>query len=441
MLACASRSSLSQEGPTTLDRTRTLDRDAELDRLRHPDEARRTVLVHARPLPVERVPLAAADGRVLAEDLVAEEDHPPFPAATMDGFAVVADDYSPWREVIAEQTAGYVADVEVTPGTAVRITTGAPLPRGATAVVPVEATQPAEDHVVIRQPDIAPGQYVRAVGADVRSGDRVLAAGTVLGPAELGLVAGLGLVPVPVRRRPRASVLSTGDELVEPGERVTPGRIRDSNRFSLVAALADAGAELVWSGKAPDDEEGLRRLLEERIVASDVVVTSGGVSMGQLDLVKALLGELATVHFRRVFMKPGKPLNFATAGDTLIFGLPGNPVSALVSFELFVRPVLRLMAGRADLDHPRVPVTLRHDTPPTDRIEFQRARVWADGEGCLVAATTGAQASSRLASFVGANALLVIPPREDPYLAGERVEALLLGPVASAEPPGSRSTG
>ncbi len=391
------------------------------------------VLAQARLLPVERLPLAAAAGRVLAEDLVAEENHPPFPAATMDGFAVVAADDSPWREVIADQTAGYVADVEVTPGTAVRITTGAPVPRGATAVVPIEATEPTEDHVVVRQHDVVPGQYVRGVGADVRAGDRVLAAGTVLGPAEVGLVAGLGVVPVPVRRRPRASVLSTGDELVEPGEPVGPGQIRDSNRFSLVAALADVGAEVVWSGKAPDDEASLRRLLEQRIAASDVVLTSGGVSMGQRDLVKALLDELATVHFRRVFMKPGKPLNFATADDTLIFGLPGNPVSALVSFELFVRPALRLMAGRADPDHPRVPVTLCHDTPPTDRIEFQRARVWADEEGRLVAATTGGQASSRLASFVGANALLVIPPRDDPYRAGERVEALLLGAVGSDE--------
>ncbi len=394
------------------------------------------VLAHARPLAVEPVPIAEAAGRVLAVDLVADEDAPPFPAATMDG--------SPWREVIGSQMAGYVADVEVTPGTAVRITTGAPLPPGADAVVRVEATEPAEDHVIVHQEIVSPGENIRQVGTDLRRGALVLPAGTVLGPAEIGLVAGLGRNPVPVRVRPRVSVLSTGDELVEPGEPVGPGQIRDSNRFSLVAALRGEGAEVVWSGKAPDEREALRALLAERITASDVVVTSGGVSMGEMDLIKALLGELATVHFRRVFMKPGKPLNFATAGEdgrVLFFGLPGNPVSALVSFELFIRPALATMAGRTDFDRPRVPVLLTHDTPPTDRIEFQRAVIRVAPEGHLVATTTGGQASSRLASFLGANALLVIPPRADAYQAGEQVDALLLapplGPEATARPPRS----
>ncbi len=412
------------------------DQERELDRLRLPEEARAVVLARARPLPIERVPLPEAGWRVLAEGLVATEDHPPFAAATMDGFAVVANDASPWREVIGAQMAGYVTDVEVTAGTAVRITTGAPLPRGADAVVRVEATEPAEDHVIIHQEVVTSGENIRPVGADLRRGERLLAAGTVLGPAELGLIAGLGLTPVPVRRRARVSVLSTGDELVEPGQPVGPGQIRDSNRFSLVVALQREGAEVVWSGKAPDERAALRRLLVERIAASDVVVTSGGVSMGELDLVKALLGELATVHFRRVFMKPGKPLNFATAGPdggVLLFGLPGNPVSALVSFELFIRPALTSMAGRADIDRPFVPVTLAHDTPPTDRIEYQRATVRADPDGRLVARTTGGQASSRLASFVGANALLVIPPRAEPYRAGERVDALLLAPPLGPE--------
>jgi molybdenum cofactor synthesis domain-containing protein len=238
----------------------------------------------------------------------------------------------------------------------------------------------------------------------------------------------LGITPVAVRRRPRVSVLSTGDELVEPGEPVGPGQIRDSNRFSLIAALQAERAGIVWSGKAPDELDALRRLLQERIAASDVVITSGGVSMGELDLIKALLGELAEVHFRRVFMKPGKPLNFATAGDVLLFGLPGNPVSALVSFELFIRPALAAMAGRTDGDRPRVPVTLTRDTPPGDRIEYQRATVRVAPDGRLVAANTGVQASSRLASFLGANALLIIPPGDQPLRAGEQVEALLLAP-------------
>ncbi len=406
--------------------------ESDLDRLLHPDEARRIVLQHARPLPHELVPLREAAWRVLAEDLVATGDHPPFPAATMDGYAVVASDASPWREVIGVQTAGHPIDVEVTPGTAVRITTGAPVPPGADAVVRVENTEVADDHVIIHQESVQPGENIRPVGFDLRRGDLLLPAGTVLGPAEIGLVAGLGVDPVQVFRRPRVSVLSTGDELVEPSQPLGPGKIRDSNRFSLMAALSASGADVIWAGKGPDDREALAAVLRERIACSDAVITSGGVSMGETDFIKAILGELATVYFRRIFMKPGKPLNFATAGDVLIFGLPGNPVSALVGFELFIRPALGVLSGCREIDRPRVAVTLAHETPPTDRIEYQRAIVRADGEGRLIAATTGNQASSRLISFVGANALLIIPPRDGVYRAGERVEAILLGPPLPA---------
>ena len=406
----------------------------DLDRMVHPDEARRIVLSRVRRLSIERVPLAEAAWRVLAEDVVATEDHPPFPAATMDGYAVVASDASPWREVLGEQMAGQVLDIEVSEGSVVRIMTGAPVPRGADAVVRVEATEPAEDHVVILQDEVTAGENIRPVGSDLRRGEVVLAAGTELGPAELGLVAGVGLVPVPVSARPRVSVVSTGDELVEPGDPVGPGQIRDSNRFSLVAALAGVGASVVWSGKAPDSEPALRALLIQRMAESDVVVTSGGVSMGDLDLIKPLLGDLATVHFRRVFMKPGKPLNFATTeAGAVVFGLPGNPVSALVSFETFIRPALRSMMGCSRIERPRVPVTLAQATPSSDRIEMQRATVRVDQHGTLVATTTGSQASSRLASFLGANALLVIPPRDVAYDPGERVEAVLLAPPLGAE--------
>jgi gephyrin len=410
---------------------------SDLDRLLHPDEARSIVLAHAKPLPIERIPLAEAGWRVLAEDVVATEDHPPFPASTMDGYAVVADDGSPWREVIGVQTAGFVLDVEVTHGTAVKITTGAPVPPGATAVVRVENTEPSEDHVIIRQDHVKEGENVRPIGYDLRQGERILPAGTILGPAEVGLLAGLGITPVPVRRRPRVSVLSTGDELVEPGEPVAPGQIRDSNRFSIVTALQSAGADVIWSGKGPDERDALERVMRERIAESDVVITSGGVSMGELDLIKAILGDVATVYFRRIFMKPGKPLNFATVGATLLFGLPGNPVSAIVGFELFVRPALAMMAGRDPNVTPKVIVTLEHETPPTDRIEYQRAIVSVDEDGRLIARTTGGQASSRLASFLGANAFLVIPPRSDPYPAGDQVEALLLGVPYSYSSQGS----
>jgi len=408
--------------------------ETELDRLRHPDEARATVLAQAKPLPVEWVPLIDAPWRVLGEDLRATEDAPPFAAATMDGFAVVADDGSPWREVIGEQTAGFVLDLDVTLGTAIRITTGSPVPRGADAVVPVEETEETEDHVVMQQGTVPTGSNIRPIGADLRKGDLVLAEGSILGPAETALVASLGMVPVPVRRQPRAAVLSTGDELVEPGDLVGPGQIRDANRFGLVAALIEAGAVVSWTGRAPDQRDGLRRLLADLLGEHDLVITSGGVSMGELDLIKGLLGELATVHFRRVFMKPGKPLNFATAGKTLIFGLPGNPVSALVGFEMFVRPAIGRMLGKRAIDRPRLKVRLGRETSPTDRIEYQRARVVLDQTGRLVATTTGGQASSRLASLVGANALLVVPPSLIPYPVGAEVEAIMLGsPLAESD--------
>jgi gephyrin len=405
----------------------------DLDRLRHPDEAKAIVLRHARPLEPELVPLAEAGWRVLSEDVTATEDHPPFRAATMDGYAVVAADSSPWREVIGVQTAGSVLDAEVTDGYAVRITTGAPVPRGADAVVKVENTEPSEDHVIIHQEVVTSSENIRQIGSDVRQGELLLPAGAVLGAAEVGLLAGLGLTPLPVRRRPRVSVLSTGDELVEPGQPVQPGQIRDSNRFSLVTALQTTGAEIVWSGKAPDERRALETLIRDRIADSDVLITTGGVSMGELDLVKAILDEIATVHFRRIFMKPGKPLNFATADDTLIFGLPGNPVSALVGFEVFVRPALATRAGRREINQPRVPVMLAQSTPPTDRIEYQRAVVRVGGDGKLSGRSTGSQASSRLASLVGANALLIIHPRETAYEAGEIVDALLLGPPLGLE--------
>jgi len=401
----------------------------ELDRMRPPDEARRIIDGKVTRLPSENVPLAEAAWRVLAADLVAPEDHPPFPASTMDGYAVYADDSSPWREVIGEQHAGNVIDAEVTDGYTVRIMTGAPVPRGANAVVPVEATELAGDHVVIHQEDVRPGANIRPVGSDVRKGELVLPGGTPLGPAEIGLTANLGIDPVRVSRRPRVSVLSTGDELVEPGEPLGPGQIRDSNRFSLATALQAEGCEITCAGKAPDRREPLEDFLRARMTSDDVVITSGGVSMGELDLVKAILFEAPdiAVHFRRLYLKPGKPLNFATCGQTLIFGLPGNPVSSLVTYEVFIRPALRQMTGARDVDRPRVPVLLQHEVEATDRIEYQRGIVSVDAGGRLVARNSGRQQSSRLASFVGTNALLVIPPRETPYAAGETVQAMMLG--------------
>ena len=401
------------------------------ERMIHPDEARATIFQYLRRLPRERISLRESAWRVLSDDLVATEDQPPFPAATMDGYAVVADDPSPWREIVGRQSAGHVADLEVGLGTAAWITTGAPVPSGATAVVPVEATEIADEHVIVHQERVESGENIRPIGVDLARGSVVLTRGSHLGAAEMGLVASLGVDPVEVVRRPKVSVLSTGNELVEPDETPGPGQIRDANRFSLIAALQEAGADVVWAGRGPDDVDALRSSLIDRIAESDVVITSGGVSMGDLDLIKPLLSELAKVHFRRVFMKPGKPFNFATSGDTLIFSLPGNPVSALVGFEIFIRPALRTLLGATEIDRPRARVLLDHSVRPSDRIEFQRAVTRVDSEGRLRASTTGPQASSRLASLVGANALIVVPPGADPICEGSHVEAILVGPLAT----------
>jgi len=233
-----------------------------------------------------------------------------------------------------------------------------------------------------------------------------------------------------VTRRPRVSVLATGDELVEPGQPLGPGQIRDANRFALVTALAPLGVTVSYAGLAPDTDDAQRAFLIERIADSDVVITSGGVSMGRKDLIKGLLVELATVHFRQVRMRPGKPFTFATAGPegkTLLFGLPGNPVSGLVGFEVFVRPALLAMQGHQQSDRPQAHVRLAHDVTPIDRIDYMRVALRRADDGVLEAASTGPQQSSRLASFIGADALAIIPPRNTPYAAGEMVDALLLG--------------
>jgi len=400
----------------------------ELDRLRHPSEALATVLSHTHLLPSEQIPLIEASGRILANDFVASADFPPFAASTMDGYAVIANDGSPWRDVVGVQSAGNLIDAEVTPGTAIKIMTGAPLPKGADAVVKVENTEIADDSVIIHQEFVAPGESVRQIGSDARAGQLLVRAGSSIGPAEIGMLATYGGDPVTVRRKPRVSIVSTGDELLEPGEPLTLGKIRDSNRYMLRSALESIGAEIVWAGKRPDVRSELEPLLVRLIADSDIVLTSGGVSMGDLDLIKPILLDLATVHFRRVFLKPGKPLNFATAGPTLIFGLPGNPVSALVGFEVFVKSAIRKMTGAGEGPE-TVRVTLGADTEPTDRVEYQRAVLTVDADGKLVASANGSQGSSRLASFLGANALIVIPPRETIYRAGELVDAILIGPV------------
>lgn len=403
-----------------------------LDRMLHPDEARSIVLARVSRLEPEDVALEDAGDRYLAYDLVADVDLPPFPAATMDGFAVLHTDTSPIREIVGAGFAGDAPGEMVALGQVARIMTGAPIPPGATAVVPVENTAMTNGRVEIRQQVVREGENIRPIGTDLRRGDLLIPAGTRLGPAELGILASLGYATVVVGRRPRVAVFSTGNELVPPDAQPGPGQIRDSNRFSLVQAARRVGADVVLSGLVRDEEAALRAAFADALARADVVITSGGVSMGDRDLVKGLLGELAEVHIRRIFMKPGKPFNFATTDRALLFGLPGNPVSCLVGFETFVAPALRMMQGAPADVAPRVPVTITHTLQPSDRIEHQRAVVWVAEDGTLHARNTGNQISARLMSFVGSNGFLVVPPGEDVLPAGTRLEAILLGaPYAS----------
>lgn len=389
------------------------------------DAALRLVLTHAPRLAPVRLPLHALAGRVLAQEIISTEALPPFAAAAKDGYAVLAADGPGWRRLVGEQLAGYMADVQVTPGCVVRITTGAPLPPGADAVVMIEQTQ-ERDGLVEIQTAVSPLADVRPAGIDLAVGQQVLGVGQRLGPAELGLLASLGYDEAWVFPAPRVAVLSTGDELCEPGQALALGQIRDSNRVSLMAAVAEAGGEALDLGIARDRPGELETRVRAGLQVADALVTSGGVSMGQLDLLKPLLAMQGTVHFGRVNMKPGKPLTFATLADKPVFALPGFPVSSLVAFELFVRPALLHMQGRADLTRAEVQVRLTHPVHhDPQRWEFVRAVVRRNGDE-LVATTTGSQSSGRLLSMVGANALLRLEPGAAELPAGARATALWL---------------
>ena len=362
---------------------------------------------------------------VLAEDVHATEDLPPFPCSIKDGFAVIAADTSNPRRLVGEQTAGYVADLRVKPGTCVRITTGAPMPPGADAVIMVEYTEEADGKVTLHR-QVRRNAEVRPVAQDIAEGQQVLQAGACLGPQEIGLLASLGRTSVLAHPRPQVAVLSSGNEIIEPDALPGPGQIRDSNRYTLMAAVRRAGAEAVSLGIGSDTREALSDKIVEGLATCDALVTSGGVSMGKLDLIKPILETIGQVHFGRVNMKPGKPLTFATVADKPVFALPGFPVSSLVAFEIFVRPALRQMAGHQYVLRPRVPVTLAAGLQgDTGRPEFHRVQLTRTPEG-LTARSTGMQSSARLLSMVGANGLLALPKRAEPFAAGETVDAILL---------------
>ena len=390
------------------------------------DEAAQTVLAHTRVLGVEELALAVCSGRVLAEDLVADADLPAFPASAVDGYAVRAADAGQRLRIAGESAAGRPYRRALETGTAVRILTGGVVPDGADSVVMVEDVREDGDFVTVPQGLRAGGNHHKP-GADVKQGERVLEAGVQLGAAELGLAGALGQAKLRVRRRPRVVLMSTGDELVEVGHKPGLGQIPDSNRWALLAALQEAGAEVRLLGIGPDEANALRKLVVDALGEADVLVTSGGVSVGTHDLVKPLLESLGEVHIGRVKLRPGKPFTFATLpNERVAFGLPGFPVSSLVTFEVFVRPALRKMQGIKQLHRPTLPVRLAYDAKPVaDRTEYQRVVLHREGDE-LVAESTGSQSSSRLMSLAGAHALVRIPPGDQGIKAGSMIEAMIL---------------
>lgn len=398
--------------------------------MRTVDEHLTEVLSVVGPLAPLEMGLLDAHGCVLAEDVHSAGSLPSFDNASMDGYAVrVADlEHVPVTlPVTGDVAAGPASPLRVQPGLCVRIMTGAVLPAGADAVVPVEWTDGGIAQVRIdRRPDL--GAHIRRIGEDVTAGELVLANGSHLGSSQIGLAAAIGRSRLVVRPRPRVVVVSTGSELVEPGTRLSPGQIPDSNSLALTTAAIEAGAIAYRVGIIPDDPRRLLATLEDQLVRADLLVTSGGVSVGAYDVVKEVLSRLGTVGFHKVAMQPGMPQGFGTIGpdSTPVFGLPGNPVSALVSFETFVRPALRRMLGAEQVERPRVSaVTTTELTSPAGKRSF--LRVWLEVvDGAYRVSPVSGAGSHLMAGMARANALAVIPEDVDRVPAGSSVQVMLL---------------
>ncbi|HTI97167.1 MAG TPA: gephyrin-like molybdotransferase Glp [Rudaea sp.] len=382
-----------------------------------------------RKLPAEAVPLLVAVGRILASDAVAPRDVPGFANSAMDGFALRAADLPRTGEkrfrLIGEVFAGGRAAPGIEADACVRITTGAPLPEDADTVVMKENTRLDGDHVVVMAGTL-PAANVRPAGEDYRSGDIALKRGCRLGPAQLGVLASFGMNQVPVARRPKAVLLTTGDELVAPGEALGFGQIHDSNRYSLGSLLESMGAQLVRHERVRDDPVALRDALQRAAADADLIVSSGGVSAGEADFLPRLLGEIGKVHFWKVRIKPGMPFLFGQIDQALLFALPGNPVSGFATCLTLLKPALDAMAGVAPTGYQlrarlRTGIDKRHA-----RAEFQRARLQCDENAVLWATPHAKQGSGMLRGVADADALILLPEGEHVFAVGDIVDAMPL---------------
>jgi molybdopterin molybdotransferase len=397
--------------------------------MRSVEDALDAILASGRLTGTEALPLQRCLGRVPAEPrVVATVAVPPFDNSSMDGFALRAADTPGSLRLVGEVAAGASGLPAVEAGSAVRIMTGAPLPPGADAVAPLEVAE--EEGDVLRVPPVEPAAYVRRAGHDTAAGDAVELAAEPMSPGTLAVLASLGIAEVAVRRRPRVAILSTGDELRAPGEVLGPGQIYDANSIALAGAVTEAGGEAVMLPRAADDPSQIEALIRRAAAEADLLVASGGVSVGRHDHVRDVIQGLGQLDFWRIRMQPGKPLAFGRVDGVPAIGLPGNPVSALVTFELFARPLIRRMLGLAGSGR----ITLRavaceRMAKDPERRAYLRVRL-ANGADGLEARSAGGQASSQLRPLADANALLIVPEGEPAAEAGRAYDALVLGAIA-----------